>query len=67
MSLSPDENKALHVPLACSPGVQGMNEEISACPGAFEHLDVAEEDMRVQSVGTDAATGDRRAAMRGIY
>jgi len=35
----------LHVPLACSPGVQGINEVISACRAAFEHLDVTVEDM----------------------
>ncbi|MFZ2471731.1 MAG: ester cyclase [Methanothrix sp.] len=36
---------ALHVPLSCSPGVQGMNEVITACRAAFEHLDVTVEDM----------------------
>ena len=35
----------LHVPLPCSPGVQGMNEVILACRAAFEHLDVTVEDM----------------------
>ena len=53
---------ALHVPLPCSPGVQGIIEVISACRAAFEHLDVALEDM--------VAEGDRVAARfvaRGIH
>jgi steroid delta-isomerase-like uncharacterized protein len=53
---------ALHVPLPCSPGIQGMNEEISACRAAFEHLDVTVEDM--------VAEGDLVAARftaRGIH
>jgi steroid delta-isomerase-like uncharacterized protein len=52
----------LHVPLPCSPGVQGMNEVISACRAAFEHLDVTVEDM--------VADGDKVAARftaRGIH
>jgi len=52
----------LHVPLACSPGVQGINEVITACRAAFEHLDVTVEDM--------VAEGDRVAARftaRGIH
>jgi steroid delta-isomerase-like uncharacterized protein len=52
----------LHVPLACSPGILGMNEVISACRAAFEHLDVTVEDM--------VAEGDRVAARftaRGIH
>jgi steroid delta-isomerase-like uncharacterized protein len=35
----------LHVPLPCSPGVQGMKEVILACRAAFEHLDVTVEDL----------------------
>lgn len=53
---------ALHVPLPCSPGVQGIIEVISACRAAFEHLDVTVEDM--------VAEGDRVAARfvaRGIH
>ncbi len=53
---------ALHVPLPCSPGVKGMNEVISACRAAFEHLNVTVEDM--------VAEGDRVAARftaRGIH
>ncbi|HNY35162.1 MAG TPA: ester cyclase [Methanothrix soehngenii] len=53
---------ALHVPLPCSPGVQGIIEVISACRAAFEHLDVTVEDM--------VSEGDRVAARfvaRGIH
>ena len=53
---------ALLVPLPCSPGVQGMNEVISACRAAFEHLNVTVDDM--------VAEGDRVAARftaRGIH
>ena len=52
----------LHIPLPCSPGIQGMNEVITACRVAFEHLDVTIEDM--------LADGDRVAARftaRGIH
>jgi steroid delta-isomerase-like uncharacterized protein len=53
---------ALHVPLPCSPGVQGIDEVISACRAAFEHLNVSVEDM--------VAEDDRVAARftaRGIH
>ena len=52
----------LHVPLSCSPGVQGMDKVITACRAAFEHLEVTVEDM--------VAEGDRVAARftaRGIH
>lgn len=52
----------LHIPLPCSRGIQGMNEVITACRAAFEHLDVTIEDM--------LADGDRVAARftaRGIH
>jgi len=35
----------LHVPLPCSPGVQGIDEVIFACRAAFEGLQVTVEDM----------------------
>ena len=41
--LSPDF--AMHVPLPASPGVEGINEVITACRAAFEHLNVTVEDM----------------------
>jgi steroid delta-isomerase-like uncharacterized protein len=58
--LAPDFT--LHVPLPCSPGVQGINDVISACRAAFEHLNVTVEDM--------IAEEDRVAARftaRGIH
>ncbi len=53
---------ALHTPLPSPPGIQGMNDVITACRAAFEHLDVTVEDM--------VAEGDRVAARftaRGIH
>jgi steroid delta-isomerase-like uncharacterized protein len=50
--LSP--NFTLHVPLPCSPGVQGINEVIIACRTAFHDLNVTVEDM--------VAEGDKIAA-----
>jgi hypothetical protein len=38
-------NFTLHVPLPCSPGIQGINDVISACRAAFECLNVMIEDM----------------------
>jgi steroid delta-isomerase-like uncharacterized protein len=55
-------NFTLHVPLPCSPGIQGINDVISACRAAFEGLNVTIEDM--------VAEGDRVAARftaRGIH
>lgn len=50
--LAPDFT--LHVPLPCSPGVQGINEVIIACRTAFHDLNVTVEDM--------VAEGDKIAA-----
>ncbi len=58
--LSP--NFALHTPLPSAPGIQGINDVITACRAAFEHLNVTVEDM--------VAEGDRVAARftaRGIH
>ena len=55
-------NFVLHVPLPCSPGIQGIDEVISACRAAFEGLNVTVEDM--------VAEGDKVAApfiARGIH
>ncbi len=55
-------NFVLHVPLPCSPGIQGIDEVISACRAAFEGLNVTVEDM--------VAEGDKVAARftaRGIH
>ena len=38
-------NFTLHVPLPCSPGIQGINDVILACRAAFEDLNVTVEDM----------------------
>ena len=53
---------SLHVPLPSTPGIQGMNDVITACRAAFEHLNVTIEDM--------VAEGDKVAARftaRGIH
>lgn len=58
--LAPDF--ALHTPLPSPPGIQGMNDVITACRAAFEHLDVTVEDM--------VAEGDLVAARftaRGVH
>lgn len=58
--LSPDF--AMHVPLPASPGVEGINEVITTCRAAFEHLNVTIEDM--------VAEGDKvvaRFTARGIH
>jgi steroid delta-isomerase-like uncharacterized protein len=41
--LSPDF--VLHVPLPVSPGIEGINEVITTCRAAFEHLNVTIDDM----------------------
>ncbi len=58
--LAPDF--ALHIPLPSAPGIQGINDVITACRAAFEHLNVTVEEM--------VAEGDRVAARftaRGIH
>ncbi|MCJ7445362.1 MAG: ester cyclase [Methanotrichaceae archaeon] len=53
---------ALHVPLPCAPGIQGINDVVTACRAAFEDLNVTVEDM--------VAEGDTVAARftaRGIH
>ena len=55
-------NFALHTPLPSAPGIQGMNDVITACRAAFEHLNVTIDDM--------LADGDRVAARftaRGMH
>ena len=44
--LSPDFT--LHVPLPASQGIEGINEVITACRTAFEHLNVTIEDMTAE-------------------
>jgi steroid delta-isomerase-like uncharacterized protein len=60
MLLSP--NFALHTPLPSAAGIQGINDIVTACRAAFEHLNVDVEDM--------VAEGDRVAARfnaRGVH
>ena len=38
-------NFAPHIPLPSAPGIKGMNDVITACRSAFEHLNVTIEDM----------------------
>jgi predicted ester cyclase len=55
-------NFTLHIPLPSQPGIAGMNDVITACRAAFEHLNVTVEDM--------VAEGDMIAARfsaRGIH
>jgi len=52
----------LHVPLPCSPGIQGINEVIFACRAAFQDLYVTVEDM----VAEDDMVAARFTA-RGIH
>jgi len=55
-------NFTLHIPLPSQPGISGMNDVITACRAAFEHLNVTVEDM--------VAEGDMVAARftaRGIH
>ena len=47
-------NFILHVPIPCSPGIQGINDVIMACRAVFEDLNVTVEDM--------VAEGDKVAA-----
>jgi steroid delta-isomerase-like uncharacterized protein len=58
--LSP--NFALHTPLPSAPGIEGINDVVTACRAAFEHLNVTVEDM--------VAEGDKvtaRFTARGVH
>jgi steroid delta-isomerase-like uncharacterized protein len=52
----------LHVPLPSSPGIEGINEVITACRAAFEHLNVTIEDMVAE--GNNVAA---RFTARGVH
>ena len=58
--LSPDFT--LHVPLPASQGIEGINEVITTCRAAFEHLNVTIEDMTAE--GNKVAA---RFTARGIH
>lgn len=62
--LSPDF--AMHVPLPASPGVEGINEVITACRAAFEHLNVTVEDM-VAEGNTVVARFTARGVHKGNF
>jgi steroid delta-isomerase-like uncharacterized protein len=62
--LSPDF--AMHVPLPASPGVEGINEVITACRAAFEHLNVTVEDMIAEG-NTIAARFTARGVHKGNF
>lgn len=58
--LSPDFS--MHIPLPAPPGTEGINEVITTCRAAFEHLNVTIEDL--------IAEGDKvtaRFTARGIH
>ena len=59
-------NFALHVPLPCSPGIQGINDVISACRAAFEGLNVMIEDM-VAEGNKVAARFTARGIHKGVF
>lgn len=52
----------LHVPLPASQGIEGINEVITACRAAFEHLNVTIEDMSAEGNKVTA-----RFTARGIH
>ena len=52
----------LHVPLPCSPGVQGIDEVVTACRAAFENLNVTVKDMLAEEDRVAA-----RFTARGIH
>ncbi len=58
--LSPDF--AIHVPLPASPGIEGINEVITTCRAAFEHLNVTIEDIIAEGNNVVA-----RFTARGIH
>jgi steroid delta-isomerase-like uncharacterized protein len=57
---------ALHVPLPSAPGIQGMNDVITACRAAFEHLNVTVEDM-VAEGDKVAARFTARGTHKGVF
>jgi steroid delta-isomerase-like uncharacterized protein len=57
-----DQNFALHTPLPSAPGIQGINDVVTACRAAFEHLNVTVEDMVAEGNKVTA-----RFTARGIH
>lgn len=58
--LSPDF--VMHIPLPACPGIEGINEVITTCRAAFEHLNVTVEDMIAENDKVVA-----RFTARGIH
>jgi predicted ester cyclase len=59
-------NFTLHIPLPSQPGIAGMNDVITACRAAFEHLNVTVEDM-VAEGDMVAARFSARGKHQGIF
>lgn len=57
-----DQNFTLHTPLPSVPGIQGINDVVTACRTAFEHLNVTVEDMVAEGNKVTA-----RFTARGIH
>jgi steroid delta-isomerase-like uncharacterized protein len=55
-------NFDLHTPLPSAPGIQGINDVITTCRAAFEHLNVTVEDMVAEGNKVTA-----RFTARGIH
>lgn len=65
--LSPDF--AMHVPLPAPPGIEGINEVITTCRAAFEHLNVTIEDMVAEGdkvVARFTAQGVHKGSFMGL-
>ena len=57
-----DPNFALYTPLPSATGIQGINDVVTACRAAFEHLNVTVEDMVAEGNKVTA-----RFTARGIH
>lgn len=60
---------ALHTPLPSAPGIQGMNDVITACRAAFENLNVTVEEMVAEGdlvAARFTARGMHKGAFMGL-
>lgn len=65
--LSPDFT--MHTPLPASPGIKGINEVITTCRAAFEHLNVTVEDLTAEGdnvVARFTAHGIHKGSFMGL-
>lgn len=65
--LSPDFT--MHAPLPASPGIKGINEVITTCRAAFEHLNVTVEDLTAEGdnvVARFTAHGIHKGSFMGL-